>query len=189
MIKPVMSCSIIVVQYMWNIPPLHKFCFFGYPIRKGIAEELPFPNGSVDLLTASSAAHWFDQSRFQAEANRVLKPRGCIALVDFTFANTRLHYKDCGERLTQIFKEVGAWLRNFVWTLCNEVKIGHYRDTDRRQNRLFWINRRERFQRTDGADTLTFSYKNGKKKTWINCKMWMKLKERCTDFNAGENKH
>lgn len=83
---------------------------FFNPIRKGIAEELPFPNSSVDLLTASSAAHWFDQPRFQAEANRVLKPQGCVALVDFTFAHTRLHYKDCGERLTQIFKEVGAWL-------------------------------------------------------------------------------
>lgn len=84
--------------------------FFSNPIRKGIAEELPFPNSSVDLLTASSAAHWFDQPRFQAEANRVLKPQRCIALVDFTFANTRLHYQDCGERLTQIFKEVGASL-------------------------------------------------------------------------------
>uniref|UniRef100_A0A674NI31 Methyltransferase type 11 domain-containing protein n=1 Tax=Takifugu rubripes TaxID=31033 RepID=A0A674NI31_TAKRU len=70
-----------------------------------------YPNitySSVDLLTASSAAHWFDQPRFQAEANRVLKPQGCVALVDFTFANMRLHYQDCGERLTQIFKEVGA---------------------------------------------------------------------------------
>lgn len=121
-----MSCSITVVQYMWNIPPLHKFCAFGYSIRKGIAEVLPFPNASVDLLTASSAAHWFDQSKFQAEANRVLKPRGCIALVDYTFANTRLHYKDCGERLTQIFKEVGAWLRSRPFPFYQPLSIPEF---------------------------------------------------------------
>ncbi|XP_074514324.1 putative methyltransferase DDB_G0268948 isoform X1 [Sebastes fasciatus] len=81
----------------------------GYPnitYRKGTAEELPFPDGSVDLLTAASAAHWFDQSRFLAEATRVLKPRGCVALLGFSDTNTKLHYKDCGERLNHIYEEV-----------------------------------------------------------------------------------
>lgn len=74
--------------------------------RKGIAEELPFPDGSVDLLTAATAAHWFELSRFLAEASRVLKPRGCMALLNFSDCNTRLHYQDCGERLNHIYKEV-----------------------------------------------------------------------------------
>ncbi|XP_056899209.1 putative methyltransferase DDB_G0268948 [Takifugu flavidus] len=81
----------------------------GYPnitYREGSAEDLPVPDGSVDLLTASSAAHWFDQSRFLAEANRVLKVGGCIALLDYILSNSRLHYQDCGDRLTHIFKEV-----------------------------------------------------------------------------------
>ncbi|XP_070771276.1 putative methyltransferase DDB_G0268948 [Enoplosus armatus] len=81
----------------------------GYPnvtYRKGVAEELPFPDGSVDLLTAASAAHWFDQSRFLAEASRVLKPWGCMALLGFSDSNTRLHYQDCGERLNHIYEEV-----------------------------------------------------------------------------------
>ncbi|XP_028249372.1 putative methyltransferase DDB_G0268948 [Parambassis ranga] len=73
---------------------------------KGTAEELPFPDGSVDLLTAASAAHWFDRLRFLAEANRVLKPRGCIALLGFTDANTRFYYHGCGERLNHIYDEV-----------------------------------------------------------------------------------
>ncbi|CAK6964413.1 putative methyltransferase DDB_G0268948 [Scomber scombrus] len=42
--------------------------------RKGTAEELQFPDGSVDLLTAASAAHWFDQSRFLAEVKQILMP-------------------------------------------------------------------------------------------------------------------
>uniref|UniRef100_UPI0037E8DE01 putative methyltransferase DDB_G0268948 n=1 Tax=Semicossyphus pulcher TaxID=241346 RepID=UPI0037E8DE01 len=81
----------------------------GYPnitYRKGVAEELPFPDSSVDLLTAASAAHWFDQSRFLAEASRVLKPRGCMALLCFSDSNTKLYYQDCGERLVHIYKEV-----------------------------------------------------------------------------------
>lgn len=76
--------------------------------RKGTAEELSFPDGSVDLITASSAAHYFDKSKFMAEANRVLKPGGCIILVDFIVQKVRLHYQDCGERLTGILQEVSC---------------------------------------------------------------------------------
>ncbi|CAN9497947.1 unnamed protein product [Ophioblennius macclurei] len=81
----------------------------GYPnltYRKGTAEELPFPDHSVDLLTAAAAAHWFDQSRFLTEANRVLKSGGCMALLGYTDSNTRFCYKDCEERLYQIYEEV-----------------------------------------------------------------------------------
>lgn len=35
---------------------------------------------SVDLVTVAQAAHWFDLPRFSAEAARVLKPGGVIAL-------------------------------------------------------------------------------------------------------------
>lgn len=81
----------------------------GYPnvtYSKGTAEELPFPDASVDLLTAASAAHWFDQSKFLAEAQRVLKPGGCIALLGFSDLNTKFCYQDCGEKLFQIYDEV-----------------------------------------------------------------------------------
>uniref|UniRef100_A0A674PPQ9 Methyltransferase type 11 domain-containing protein n=1 Tax=Takifugu rubripes TaxID=31033 RepID=A0A674PPQ9_TAKRU len=79
--------------------------------RKGTAEDLPFPDGSVDLITASSAAHYFDESKFMAEANRVLKPGGCIALIDFPLQKMRLHYRDCGERLTDIFHQQHEFIK------------------------------------------------------------------------------
>lgn len=85
-----------------------------------MAEELPFPDGSVDLLTASSAAHWFDRLRFLDEAKRVLKARGCIALLDYVLEKTRFHYEDCGDRLTGIMKEVG--LRRTVILNINVIK-------------------------------------------------------------------
>lgn len=74
--------------------------------RSSTAEELPFADGSVDLLTAASAAHWFDQSRFLAEADRVLKPHGCMALLGFSDSDTKLYYQNCGEKLNCIYEEV-----------------------------------------------------------------------------------
>uniref|UniRef100_A0A8C8RDN5 Methyltransferase type 11 domain-containing protein n=1 Tax=Pelusios castaneus TaxID=367368 RepID=A0A8C8RDN5_9SAUR len=69
------------------------------------AEELPFEDGSVDLITSFAAAHWFDIPRFMKEVDRVLKPRGCVALSTYS-ANLSIHYKDCSERLTEIFTEI-----------------------------------------------------------------------------------
>lgn len=82
--------------------------------RKGTAEELPFEDGTVDLLTAASAAHWFDKSRFLVEANRVLKPGGCMALLGFTDNNIRFIYKDCGDKLNHIYQEVKELLKPYT---------------------------------------------------------------------------
>jgi SAM-dependent methyltransferase len=46
----------------------------------GIAERLPLRDGSVDLVAAAQAAHWFDFERFHAECRRVLGPDGVVAL-------------------------------------------------------------------------------------------------------------
>ena len=42
--------------------------------------EPPIADGSVDLLTAATAAHWFDMARFWASAARVVRPGGTVAL-------------------------------------------------------------------------------------------------------------
>ncbi|XP_029696871.1 LOW QUALITY PROTEIN: uncharacterized protein [Takifugu rubripes] len=44
---------------------------------QGPAEELPFGPGEVDLVTAMTAAHWFERRKFLVEADRVLRPGGC----------------------------------------------------------------------------------------------------------------
>ncbi|XP_039611249.1 putative methyltransferase DDB_G0268948 [Polypterus senegalus] len=48
------------------------------------AETLPFDNSSVDLITAATAAHYFDTDTFLKEVERILKPQGCIALLSYT---------------------------------------------------------------------------------------------------------
>ena len=48
--------------------------------RVAAAESLDAPARSVDLLIAAQAAHWFDLARFYAEARRILKPHGVVAI-------------------------------------------------------------------------------------------------------------
>jgi ubiquinone/menaquinone biosynthesis C-methylase UbiE len=47
----------------------------------GRAEALPVDTQSAVLVTAATAAHWFDRPKFYVEAARVLKPGGSIALL------------------------------------------------------------------------------------------------------------
>ncbi len=49
------------------------------------AEDLPFADGSFDLLTVSSAFHWFDRGRFLSEARGVLRPEGWLVVYDNAF--------------------------------------------------------------------------------------------------------
>lgn len=78
-------------------------CFI---FRQCAAEELPLADSSVDLVTAMSAFHWFDRPRFLQEAHRVLKPRGCLALLNYTI-DMELSYPDCcTQTLNQVCKEV-----------------------------------------------------------------------------------
>ena len=47
----------------------------------GSAEVLPAASQSTALVTAATAAHWFDRPKFYAEAARVLAPGASLALV------------------------------------------------------------------------------------------------------------
>jgi ubiquinone/menaquinone biosynthesis C-methylase UbiE len=51
--------------------------------QAGIAESLPFPDGSFDLVvTTTSFDHWADQRAGLAECARVLAPDGYFVLAD-----------------------------------------------------------------------------------------------------------
>lgn len=48
---------------------------------EGAAEALPLPDAGLALVTAATAAHWFDRPRFYPEAFRCLAPGGVLAIV------------------------------------------------------------------------------------------------------------
>lgn len=48
--------------------------------RREPAEAMSLASGSADLVVAAQAAHWFDWPRFTAEALRVLRPGGVLAI-------------------------------------------------------------------------------------------------------------
>ena len=45
-----------------------------------VAEHAPLGDHSVDIVTVAQALHWFDLGAFYAEASRVVRPRGTIAV-------------------------------------------------------------------------------------------------------------
>jgi ubiquinone/menaquinone biosynthesis C-methylase UbiE len=67
--------------------------------RVAMAERSGLAGASIDLVTAAQAVHWFDRPPFWAEARRVLRPRGVIAV--WTYA------------LLSIAPEIDAIVRRF----------------------------------------------------------------------------
>lgn len=68
------------------------------PVVRALAERLPFPAGSFDVVVAAQAYHWFDAERTLPEIARVLRTGGRVALV----WNTRDESVPWVRRLTAI---------------------------------------------------------------------------------------
>lgn len=47
----------------------------------GTAEETNLPNGSINIITAGQAFHWFDIPNAKTEFERILKPGGFVVLI------------------------------------------------------------------------------------------------------------
>ncbi|ORY63281.1 S-adenosyl-L-methionine-dependent methyltransferase [Pseudomassariella vexata] len=85
------------------------------PIRFELstAEELgsnldqPIAAGSVDLITAATAAHWFDMSKFWSRAAQVLRPGGTVAIWTsrFNFVHPSMPNRDAVQALADEFHD------------------------------------------------------------------------------------
>ncbi|XP_054471874.1 putative methyltransferase DDB_G0268948 [Anoplopoma fimbria] len=116
--------------------------------RQCVAEELPFADSSVDLVTAMSAFHWFDRPHFLREAHRVLKPLGCLALLNYTI-DMQLSYSDCcSHSLNQVCKEFYAALQPYRSAHLGPSSIELYREAyesipypDKEWHDCVWVKR------------------------------------------------
>jgi SAM-dependent methyltransferase len=54
------------------------------PVLAASAEQLPFANGSLDVVTVAQAFHWFRVDEASRELHRVLAPTGHLVLVNNT---------------------------------------------------------------------------------------------------------
>ncbi|XP_051564713.1 putative methyltransferase DDB_G0268948 [Myxocyprinus asiaticus] len=106
----------------------HHDCSLNVSYRECTAEDLPFEDGSVDLVTAMSAFHWFDRSSFLQEAHRVLKPHGCLTLLNYTM-DMELSYGDCSETLNHICKEFYAALLPYRNPYLGPSSVELYKQT------------------------------------------------------------
>lgn len=102
-----MHSTYVQKQYVLNCisPYFLLHCAGHFDTSQCPAEELPFASGEVDLVTAMAAAHWFDHQKFLLEADRVLRPGGCLALLSYTM-DMELAYGDITNTLNDICKEV-----------------------------------------------------------------------------------
>ncbi|XP_061698677.1 putative methyltransferase DDB_G0268948 [Syngnathoides biaculeatus] len=116
--------------------------------RQCVAEDLPFADSSVDLITAMSAFHWFDRARFLQEVHRVLKPRGCLALLNYSL-EMELDYSGCClQSLNQVCKEFYAALHPYRSPHLGPSSIELYREayksipyTDKEWHESVWVKR------------------------------------------------
>ena len=75
----------------------------------GDVEDLPFSDGAFDVVTCRIAPHHFpDVGRFIAEAARVLRPGGVLAVVDNVVPGSRLRGKKADRQ-----REAGAYVNAF----------------------------------------------------------------------------
>jgi len=71
--------------------------------QQASAEKLPFADTTFDLISVSSAFHWFDQDQFLREAARVLKSRGWLFIYKNVFTGEMRENPDFKPWLSEVY--------------------------------------------------------------------------------------
>ncbi|KAJ2778881.1 trans-aconitate methyltransferase 1 [Coemansia javaensis] len=107
------------------------------------AEDMAFLDaGSVDVLTAATGAHWFDDEAFVREARRVLKPTGTLAIFGYTGFAHFVDYPQCDSMLKE-FGSSSSKLGDY-WDKGRERLVDGYRNYHRILARDSWTGIRRR---------------------------------------------
>jgi SAM-dependent methyltransferase len=68
-----------------------------------LAEDLPFPDNSFDLITVAAAFHWLDRERFLAEAARALRPAAWLVPYDNAFFGVMEDQPDFADWVREVY--------------------------------------------------------------------------------------
>ncbi len=85
------------------------------------AEHTPFADTSFDIVTVATAVHWFDQPKFFQEVDRVLKPKGILAIWSYGFFSISPEIDDLIAR--ELFDPIDRF-----WAEGNRQMFRGYRD-------------------------------------------------------------
>lgn len=97
------------------------------PAHRGSAEDIPLPDGSVDVVLVAQAWHWVDPARAAPEIARVLSPGGRLGLL----WNVRdEHNADWVHRLGEIIDGAEQGRSTAVGPPFGPVETAEFRWTD-----------------------------------------------------------
>jgi SAM-dependent methyltransferase len=85
------------------------------------AEACSLGDGAADLVTVAQAFHWFDTTRFCAEARRVLRPGGVVSV--WTYAESRV-----SPAVDAVFDHLHHGLLGADWPPGREHVLSRYRE-------------------------------------------------------------
>lgn len=94
----------------------------GYRSLNGTAEATGLEPGSIDLVTAAQAFHWFDVAAARAEFLRILSPAGQVALV----WNDRLDGDPLHEAMDEVFARHGGAKRGAMLAHENRSDVPRF---------------------------------------------------------------
>jgi SAM-dependent methyltransferase len=106
----------------------------------GTAEATTLPDGSVDLVVAGQAFHWFDPPRARAEFRRILRPGGSVVLM---WNTRRVDTSPFLRGYEQLLQRFGTDYREVVHTNVDHAKLaaffgpGGYRSFELDNEQLF----------------------------------------------------
>ncbi len=79
---------------------------------QAFANEIPLPNGSIDLVTCSQSFHWMEPESTLAEIDRLLQKHGVLCIYDVEWpplvnASYETAYRDLFRKVDQITNDLG----------------------------------------------------------------------------------
>ncbi|CAL1266727.1 unnamed protein product [Larinioides sclopetarius] len=92
------------------------------------AERLPFEDGSVQLLTAATALHWFDLDIFLPEARRVLCVNGVMAVYLYLSMKPLFGDQQKDAQFDEIFQEYSETEKKYSMKSKVKLLTDEYKD-------------------------------------------------------------